>query len=395
MLNDIDSIYNSINTLVDSSKKLKSGSGQLLEGANKLKDGIIKLKDGINSAYNGSKQITDGVAYSIDQLNKDNSPALTDEQLAAIKTQAEAGAKQKVSATFTDQYKSGIANQAWNTVKENMNPNDQEVIGIVTDATTTAITNAVNSAIVSYLTETNQLADYQTCEANERQHASCLNVDYKALEYIKNAATTAATNAAKSTASNVSVYVAENVSKQVSVSVAENTALATAENTAGTVSTNVASQIATQAKQTAKTQTTESLTTLLNGLNQLTNGLNEINNKMVDLDTGTSTLKDGISALDNGIYQFNSQGINKISDLVNGDVRTLEEKIKVLGKLSTTYGTFDDSESGTEGVTKIIMIVDEISADQTNITPVDKIIEETKSLWDKAKENLKNKKKEK
>ena len=116
---------------------------------------------------------------------------------------------------------------------------------------------------------------------------------------------------------------------------------------------------------------------------------------MITLDTGTSTLKDGIAALDNGIYQFNSQGISKISNLVNGDVRTLEEKIKVLGKLSINYGTFDDSETGTEGATKIIMVVDEISSNKTNINTVDKNISDTQSLWDKIKEELnkvKNKK---
>ena len=111
------------------------------------------------------------------------------------------------------------------------------------------------------------------------------------------------------------------------------------------------------------------------------------------LDTGTSTLKDGIAALDNGIYQFNSQGINKISNLVNGDIKTIEEKVKVLGKLSVSYGTFDDSETGTEGATKIIMVVDEIRSQQTNINTVDKNIENTDSLWDKIKENLKKTKK--
>ena len=403
MLNNIDGIYDSINTLVDSSNKLKSGSNQLLNGANQLRDGIIKLKDGVYSAYNGSLKITNGLSSSIDELKNDNSPAIDNDTLAYIKNMAVNGAKQTVSSTFTDEYKAGIANQTWNTVKENMDPNDAEVISIVTNAvtssTTTAVTNAVSEAVMSYLTQTNQLADYQTCEASEHQDASCLNVDYKALEYIKSAATTAATNAAtnaaKSTASGVSAYVAENVSKQVSVSVAEDTATKVAENTAGKVSTDVATQVATQAKETAKTQTSESLQTLLNALTTLTNGLGELNNGMINLDTGTNTLKDGIAALDNGIYQFNSQGISKISDLVNGDVKTLEEKLKALGKLSVSYGTFDDSETGTEGATKIIMVVDEISTNKTSINTVDKKTEDTQSLWEKVKEELnkaKNKK---
>lgn len=402
IFNNIDGLYSSIDTLVSSSNKLRNGSNQLLDGANKLKEGVSKLKDGINTAYNGSKQITDGVSGSLNQLQNDNSPALNDEKLAYIKNQAINGAKQVVSSTFTDQYKLGLANQTWEQVKNELNPNDENVVNMVTTTVTNSVTEAVkksvSDAVTNYLTETNQLNDYATCEANNRQDPSCLNVDYKALQYIEKAATEAATNAAKNasstTAKEVSSYVAENVSKKVSVSIAEQTANTVAENTAGNVSTSVATQVAEQAKETAKNEMTESLQILLNNLNTLTNGLNEINSRMIDLDTGTSTLKDGISALDSGINQFNSQGISKISDLVNGDVKTLEGKLKALGKLSANYGTFDNKENGTEGATKIIMVVDEIKSQKTNITIFDKIQKNQESLWDSIKESL-NKKKEK
>ena len=137
--------------------------------------------------------------------------------------------------------------------------------------------------------------------------------------------------------------------------------------------------------KTAKEQTTESLQTLFEALNSLTNGLQEINSKMVDLDKGTNTLKDGISALDSGISQFNSQGISKISDLVNGDIKSLEGKIKALGKLSVDYGTFDDKDGNTEGSTKIIMVVDAVKANTKTVMKNDKISKESESLWDKIK----------
>ena len=392
-LNNIDKIYDSINTLVSSSNKIKNGSGQLVDGANKLKDGVNKLVDGINKAYNGSSTITNGVQSSINNLQNDNSPALDNDTLAYIKSQAVNGAKQTINSTFTDQYKTNIANQAWSSVKENMNPNDENVISIVTDAVTSnvtdAVTNAVNEAVVSYLTETGQLSDYSTCEASGRQDPSCLNVDYKALSYIKDAATKAATNAAKgaasTTASKVSSYVAENVSKQVSVNIAQQTATTVAEQTAGNVSTSVATQVAENAKKTATEKTVNSLETLLQGLKELTGGLNEINSKMGVLKNGTQDLQNGISALDSGISQFNSQGINKISNLVNGDVKSLEGKIKALGKLSEDYGTFDDKDGNTEGATKIIMVVDAVKANTKTVIKNDKISEEKESLWDKIK----------
>lgn len=409
IFNDIDGLYSSINTLVSSSNKIKSGSKQLLEGAEALKAGVNKLHDGINKAYNGSKEITNGVSYSIDSLRKDNSKAIDNNTLSYIQKEAVNGAKNGVSQTFSDEYKQNIANNTWSQVQENLNPNDENVVQIVTDSVTNSVTDSVpsavenavkssvNKAVQDYLTETNQLSDYSSCEASKRTDASCLNVDYKALEYIKNTATLAATlaakeaatnaskNAASTTASKVAGYVAENVSKQVSVQVSEQTAYTVAENTASSISESVAKQVAENAKETAKKQTTESLSTLLNGLNELTNGLNEINTKMYELDQGTSTLKDGIFSLDSGIGEFNSKGINKISSLVNGDVKSLEGKLKALGKLSASYGTFDDKENGTEGATKIIMVVDEVKAPITNITTTNKISKDEDSLWDRIK----------
>jgi len=385
IFNNIDGLYSSINTLVSSSNKIKSGSKQLLDGAEALNEGINKLHDGINKAYNGSKQITNGISNSINELKNDNSSALSDSQLAYIKNQATTGAKEQIQNTFTDEYKENIANNTWNQVKENLNPNDQNVIQIVTNSVTSSVTNAVSEAVQNYLTETGQLADYATCEASNRTDASCLNVDYKALEYIKNAATTASTNAAKNTASQVSEYVAENISKQVSANTAMQTALQVSQQVAGNVSENVATQVASQAKETAKKETTESLETLLKALNELTSGLNEINTKMYDLDEGTSTLKNGIFSLDSGIGEFNSKGISKISNLVNGDVKSLEGKLKALGKLSANYGTFDDKENDTEGTTKIIMVVDEVKAPISNITTTEKISKDEESLWDRIK----------
>ena len=409
ILNNIDGIYNSINTLVDSSNKLKSGSGQLLNGANQLKDGIIKLQEGINSAYNGSKQITDALSYSINSVNNDNSPAITDEKLAGIKSQAEAGAEQKINATFTDEYKAGIAAQAGNTAKSLINETftDEYKAGIGTQAVTTLNSNedyatlkaSVNALIQGYESNETFMTLLSTCSSDPTlavcQENQASIGSYKVLKQLTSTIEGTVYNTAVNTAYNTALATAESTAQKTAVNTAYSTASTVAKETAGTTSTTIAQIVADEAKKTAKDTTVTSLQTLLNGLTQLTNGLNEINNKMVDLDTGTSSLKDGIAALDNGIYQFNSQGINKISDLVNGDIRTIEEKVKVLGKLSTSYGTFDDSESGTEGATKIIMVVDEIKAEQTNINTVDKNIENVESLWDKIKENLnksKNKK---
>lgn len=438
IFNNIDGIYNSINTLVDSSNKLKNGSGQILNGAEKLKDGVNKLKDGINSAYNGSKQITDIVSYSIDALNKDNTPSISDEKLAVIRSQAESLAKQGVEAKFSKaETKNGIEAQAEQTVIDSF---DADKVTEIEDEATTTIneifTNAykdgigkqavqtlnadndyqtlktnVNALITGYESNATFMALYNACEADptlaDCQTNQASIGSYKVLKVLittiegttystaVNTAYQTALKTAKDTATSTALETAKETAKETAFKTAYQTAKDTATQTAGDTGERIAQIVADEAKKTAKETTVESLTTLLNALNQLTNGLDTINNSMADLDTGTSSLKDGIAALDNGIYQFNSQGIGKISDLVNGDVKTLEAKLKALGKLSLNYGTFDDLENGTEGVTKIIMVVDEINVKQANINSVDKTVENTNSLWERIKENInkiKNKK---
>ena len=384
IFNNVDGIYNSINTLIDSSNKLKSGSGQVLDGASKLKEGVTKLKDGIDSAYNGSKRISDTVNYSVNSLNE--SPAITDEQLNKILSEvqgtvndnfgynpeqmtieqyAKFAALKKVNETFTKDYNENIENIALDKLAED-DEYSQMKGSIAYFEKQAGFLNLVTVCTSGEIPQ-----EYQaTCAANME------NIEtYQTLKGV--------------------VEALEKTAKETAVETAYQTALTVTEEAIKTLYTNVygtatktATDVANGVADSAKTKTIESLQLLQNGLDQLTNGLNEINNRMVDLDTGTSSLKEGISALDNGLSQFNSQGMGKISSLVNGDVKTLEEKIKALGKLSINYGTFDDSESGTEGTSKIIMIVDEISANQTHINIVDKITKDNESLWEKIKENL-------
>ncbi len=433
IFNNIDGIYNSINTLVDSSQKLKSGSNQLLSGAEKLKDGVNKLKDGINSAYNGSKYITDTVAESIDNLNNDNTPAtLSEEEINTIKATAKAGvdavffgenpqttdinifakvaAKQKVdtevfgeepATTDINVYAQAAATQK---VNAEFDASTVETLALNNLAQDTEY-STMKEQITNFENDDDFMNAVQTCTATSTEE-KCVNnreniATYKSLKTLVGAIEKTAKSAAVSSARLAAIdatkkAIIETYNK--SLTTAEKTIIDTYNNlvlTAQTTAVRTAETVANLAKNKAKEETVTSLTTLLNGLNQLTNGLNTINNSMVDLDTGTSTLKDGIATLDNGIYQFNSQGINKISNLVNGDIKTLEQKIKVLGQLSINYGTFDDSETGTEGATKIIMVVDEIKEKQANINSVDKNTENTESLWDKIKDNLNKKLKNK
>ncbi|MBR4672292.1 MAG: hypothetical protein IKO78_03730 [Bacilli bacterium] len=352
-----EGIYSSINTLVDSSNKIKNGSNALLEGANKLSQGVQKIKDGVNSAYQGSNEIKNKLSAAIEALQNDNSAAIDNTTLSYIKNQAKQSAVAGVDAKFTDQYKAGIGANAVAQIKQSSTY--QQFQGAISQLEA----NGITAQLV------------QSCETiTEENQTTC---------------STYATQIAQYKSALQAMTLMEETARATAISTAEQTAKATAESTAESVSENVAVQVATSAKEKAKTTTTDSLNQLLAGISQLTSGLNELNLGMSSLSTGTGDLKNGISTLDSGIQQFNSQGINKISSVVNGDVKTLEQKVKALAKLSANYKTFDDISNGTDGTSKIIMIVDGISAPERTVTVVNLINKEEQSLWEKIKELFK------
>lgn len=143
----------------------------------------------------------------------------------------------------------------------------------------------------------------------------------------------------------------------------------------------------TAALSTAKeviASSNSSLTTLASGLNELTTGLYKLNEGAKTLFDGTSTLNKGIETLANGIEKFDSEGIDKIASLVNGDVKNLKTKLDKLRDLSEEYQTLDDKDDKTEGSSKIIMVIDSIKKEKEEKKNDEAVVPE-KSLWQKIK----------
>ena len=120
-------------------------------------------------------------------------------------------------------------------------------------------------------------------------------------------------------------------------------------------------------------------------LNSLDSAVATLSSSVSQLNDGANQLAGGMNILNDGLNRYNTEGIQKISGFVNGDIKSLEGKIEALSKLSKEYKTFDDTPENANGSSKIIMIVDSIrNEEKTTTTKVD-VIEEDKSLWGKIK----------
>lgn len=422
LTSDLNSMYSQINELANASNEILAGANQLKEGTSELVSGVDQLKDGTGAAYAGSKQIKDEVEESTKNLKNDNTPAIDSKTLEAIKAQAmqsatlsdeqKAGiaAQAKAAATLSDEQKAGIAAQA----KTGAKLTDAQKAGIAAQAKTAAkLTDAQKAEIAAQAKLTDEQKAKITAQAKagaeftktqktaiieqaQKKYTETLTEAEKQLiltvaqnTAYQTATTTAlavAENTAEATALKVAQSVAESTAEatalKVAQSVAESTAEATAQTvaqstatqtaettaltvaqstatqTAGATATQTATQVGNQAKQKFTNQVVSQMSTLGTALDELTNGLANIDNGVSALSVGTNKLDSGALQLANGVKTFNEQGISKINNLVNGDLRNIASRVEKMNELANEYNNYAGIQNGMAGEVKFIMITD-------------------------------------
>ena len=94
--------------------------------------------------------------------------------------------------------------------------------------------------------------------------------------------------------------------------------------------------------------------------------INTLSNAILELNNGSKNLSDGMSSLSDGLDKYNKEGINKISKLVNGDVKTLQKRLDAIIKLSNDNRMIDNVPNGADSNSKIIFMIDSVSEVEEN-----------------------------
>ena len=406
LTSDLNSMYSQINELANASNEILAGANQLKEGTSELVSGVDQLKDGTGAAYAGSKQIKDEVEESTKNLKNDNTPAIDSKTLEAIKAQAmqsatlsdeqKAGiaAQAKAAATLSDEQKAGIAAQA----KAGATLSDEQKAGIAAQAKAAAkLTDAQKAEIAAQakltdeqkakitaqakagaeFTETQKTAIIEQAQKNYTETLTkaekkliltvAQNTAYQtatttALAVAESTAEATALKVAQSVAESTAEATAQTVAQSTATQTAETTALtvaqSTATQTAGATATQTATQVGNQAKQKFTNQVVSQMSTLGTALDELTNGLANIDNGVSALSVGTNKLDSGALQLANGVKTFNEQGISKINNLVNGDLRNIASRVEKMNELANEYNNYAGIQNGMAGEVKFIMITD-------------------------------------
>lgn len=318
----MDKLYNEVNILQENMNTIDKGAQKLNEGSKLIKN---SLKDALKN------------------LENDNNNALSDEQLNTIKNNTIAN----VEKAFTDEYKEQLANKVWEEVKLELGNGSNEVKNYVVESVTKIMANYLGNDTLNYgKCLNNDLEACQKLASNGKDINTILNFQKVVTEQVTN------------TATKTSYYVAQNTAKNVTKNISEEIAKSVAQN----VATTLAPTIANQVKKV-------SIDTIKNSLQVLYGGINELDN--------------GIETLSYGINTFNQEGINKISYIVNNNLKITSNKIKELTKLSNSYDSFTTNNKLDNSNTKFIVIIDSKKAPENK----DNIkIEETKvTFWDRVK----------
>lgn len=386
LTSDLNSMYSQINELANASNEILAGANQLKEGTSELVSGVDQLKDGTGAAYAGSKQIKDEVEESTKNLKNDNTPAIDSKTLEAIKAQAmqsatlsdeqKAGiaAQAKAAAKLTDAQKAEIAAQAKLTDEQKAKITAQAKAGAeFTKTQKTAIIEQAQKKYTETLTEAEkqliltvaQNTAYQTATttalavAESTAEATALKVAQSVAESTAEAtALKVAQSVAESTAEATAQTVAQSTATQTAETTALTVAQSTATQTAGATATQTATQVGNQAKQKFTNQVVSQMSTLGTALDELTNGLANIDNGVSALSVGTNKLDSGALQLANGVKTFNEQGISKINNLVNGDLRNIASRVEKMNELANEYNNYAGIQNGMAGEVKFIMITD-------------------------------------
>lgn len=334
---ELDALDDAINTLSDSSTQLADGSKELADGTrtlltaiNQYTKGTQTVADGIKSAKSGSatlneniSKLSNGIGGMVSELGSKQA------QYSGIADQASGGAysaqgEENADAAVKAQYKAALtaytkatANYYGAVTRIKSSP---LLEGYLVDAQTGS-TPTANTTIFA-LNEAGEQA-FATSNGGATFKGTYLDPYTTALQNLTDTTTAMCTYYGSSRAADVF----SGLSQQMA---------------AGGLTAENMSALAT------------GMSDLDAGLAQLENGVSTLVSNNAQLNKGIEDLTKGSNTLSEGMIKFDEEGIQKLADTYNGDVKDLVERIVAVMQAGSDYQAFSQVADGTTGSVKFI-----------------------------------------
>lgn len=333
-----------ITTINQGSTSLKNGAEQLNAGIGELSSQLTSMPDSIEALYAGSTQVLNGLNDT--QANGKTTPGLV------------TGVNTIVESLQT-------SNEGLNKALENLSATSQGTIKALTANNKTL--KAVQQALGA--TEESKAANKTMIENLEKQIKANETIIAKYNQYKVGADTQKQELAKKVSSSKESLTTVtkgmttlRNAMTQVNAGLGQlNTASKKLPDALNQLSAGSKSLVSgTKTLSAGANKLSKGSTALKSGIQTLDTSTQQLTTANGQLTEGAKTLSDGAATLAEGIQTFNEQGIKKICNYINGDLRDVAERTEKLTELSKEYNNFTMLNNGNEGEVKFIMIIDAV-----------------------------------
>lgn len=333
-----------ITTINQGSTSLKNGAEQLNAGIGELSSQLTSMPDSIEALYAGSTQVLNGLNDT--QANGKTTPGLV------------TGLNTIVESLQT-------SNEGLNTALESLSATSQGTIDALTANNKTL--KAVQQALGA--TEEAKAANKTMIENLEKQIKANETIIAKYNQYKVGADTQKQELAKKVSSSKESLTTVtkgmttlRNAMTQVNAGLGQlNTASKKLPDALNQLSAGSKSLVSgTKTLSAGANKLSKGSTALKSGIQTLDTSTQQLTTANGQLTEGAKTLSDGATTLAEGIQTFNEQGIKKICNYINGDLRDIAERTEKLTELSKEYNNFTMLNDGDEGEVKFIMIIDAV-----------------------------------
>lgn len=357
--NSMNQIQDGANTLKDGTKELANGTSQVDAGVKEVATNMSKVTSGAAQLANGQKQVTSGLKQIKGKLPTSAQVTENKTQLNTLKAgNTSALAQLNAQSTNTDKQiaelnkKLGEVETNMTAIKSALKANKVDFNDSNIDTVIKAYNKNQNDAILAakkYAAAGDQVksADYTLTATQAGAVAANLNT-YKALLGTKTLINSTITTLTASKTSVASLETLITGDQQV-VESSLNTLDSMAELSSGVDQLLVGSNKLQTGAQNLQT-----------GSKQLENGVDTLSSATTQLNNGANQVAEGTNTLAEGITTFNAEGIKKICDVINGDVKDLDERVEKLADLSKSYNTFTMVDGKNEAEVKFIMVVDAV-----------------------------------
>lgn len=422
LVTGINRLAEGAKALKDGAVSVDDGAGQLKSGTAELASGLDTLKDNNDALNGGAKQVFETLLSTAEAQIKAGGisvPALTIENYAQVLTdvinsldktavyqqalaqvtaavesnrpliveKVTAAVREQVVAGVTDAVREQVSAGVTAAVREKVS---EQVIGAAAGMSKSDYDAAASAGMIPTETQNAISAAIEAqMQSDEVKALIESNTTAKMESDEMKATVTANTNAQMQTES-IQKTISDNVALQVKQAISENMAsdevqakLAAASEGAKSIISLKTSLDSYNTFYLGLLTYTDGVASAADGASALASGASDLKNGTAQLKTGAATLYDGILQLKNGVpalvdgvsqlkdgamqlndglTRFNEEGIQKMIDFVDGDVKQIVTRLRATVDVSKNYRNFSGIGNEMEGQVKFIYRTAEIKS---------------------------------